>query len=83
MGFNLTPRDVADFEEKHPAAAAFIRARSLFNEYRHLETNYIILNKWEKNRLKELEQLPDCTPTEIARANVRDMFFENSESLQG
>jgi hypothetical protein len=77
MEYRWTDRDMVEFQEKYPSAYAFLLNRSLFNEYRHLETNDIILNDWQKNRLDELRKL--FKYTEIARANVDDMLFDNKK----
>ena len=57
MEYRWTKRDMAEFEKEHPRAYAFLNHRSLLNEYRHLETNEIILNEWQKARKHELETI--------------------------
>jgi len=75
MEYRWTNRDMAEFEKKHPEAYGFLLRRSLLNEYRHLATNEIILNVYERNRLRELEAICGFTWDDVARANVEDMFF--------
>lgn len=77
MDCNWTKRDMAEFEAEHKTAYQFLLNKSLFNEYRHLATNEIILNEWQKNRMKELETMCSFTWDDVTRANVKDMFFNN------
>lgn len=76
MEYRWTSRDMSEFKEKHPDAHQFLLNKSLFNEYRHLETNSIILNDWQKNRLEELRL--SFGYEDIAEANVADMMFETA-----
>jgi len=50
----ITANEIAEFERQFPTAAAFLRKRSLWGEYRHLSANKHILNDWQKGRLNEL-----------------------------
>ena len=75
MEYRWTNRDIDEFEKKYPSAYAFLLRKSLFNEYRHLSTNSIILNDRQKSRMAELETLCGFTLDDVARANVEDMFF--------
>lgn len=76
MRFNFTPRDIADLERKHEAAAAFLRARSLLNEYRNLWTPDRVLSEHEQARMQELETLCGFTFQNVRRANEADTVFE-------
>lgn len=77
MEYRWTERDMAELEEKHRDAYNFLLHRSLFNEYSYLATNEVILNEWQKKRLKELEGICGFCYGDIARANVADMFYDN------
>lgn len=76
MEYRWTNRDIDEFEKKYPSAYAFLLRKSLFNEYRHLSTNSIILNDRQKSRMAELETLCGFTLDDVARANVDDMLHK-------
>lgn len=76
MQYRWTNRDMAEFEKQFPEAYAFLNRRSLMNEYRHLATNEIILNDWEKRRMTELETICWFKYGDVAKMNVADMFFD-------
>jgi hypothetical protein len=50
-----------EFEEKHPAAAAFLLHHSLRGELEHLlsQEHFDLLSDWQKNRLEELKKLSE------------------------
>ena len=78
MEYRWTNRDMVEFEREHKAAYNFLLHRSLLNEYRHLATNSLILNDWQKGRMKELEEICGFTWADVTKANVADMFFETA-----
>jgi hypothetical protein len=80
MEYRWTNRDMAEFEKQHPAAYSFLLHRSLLNEYRNLATNEIILNEWQKNRMKELEELCGFVWDDVTKANVADLFYDQRTS---
>lgn len=77
MEYRWTGRDMAEFERDFPGAYGFLLRKSLFNEYRHLATNEIILNELQKKRMAELETICGFTWDDVTKANVRDLFFDN------
>ena len=75
MEFRWTDRDMAEFEKSFPDAHAFLLRRSLMNEYRHLITNSIILNDWQRARVKELEAICGFDTAMVANMNVADFLY--------
>lgn len=61
----LTPKDITEFEQKYPAAAAFLRYRGLVNEKASLQlqlaygVKYLDPRRvqWIKQRLEELREV--------------------------
>lgn len=58
----LNGQDFSDFEKHYPSAANFLRERKLRNERRYLKENGLMLNKWQRIRLAELDILFGTTP---------------------
>jgi hypothetical protein len=62
----LNGQDFSDFEKHYPSAANFLRERKLRNERRYLKENGLMLNKWQRIRLAELDSLFGTTPEACA-----------------
>ena len=78
MIYNFTKRDLYELEKSYPEAYRFLSRRSLFNEYRHLSTNSLILNDLQKKRLNELESICGFNFAQVASANAKDFLFDCS-----